>query len=56
MKYGVCKHKTKFSFKTQDADYAGRASIVLTHEIVDHVLDLILANQRISTKRITEKF
>uniref|UniRef100_A0A8D0DII8 Mos1 transposase HTH domain-containing protein n=1 Tax=Salvator merianae TaxID=96440 RepID=A0A8D0DII8_SALMN len=41
-------------FETEDAARSGRPSTVSTPEIVDHVHDLILADQQISAKRIAE--
>ena len=41
-------------FEIDDAARSGRPSTVSTPEVVDHVHDLILADQRISAKTIAE--
>lgn len=41
-------------FMSQNTALSGKPSMVSNHEIVDHVYDLILANQQISAKSIAE--
>lgn len=49
-----CANFQRGDFETQDAARSGRPSTVSSPEIVDHVHDLILADRRISAKRIAE--